>query len=78
MLVTTFGEQLVERQRIGPAREQLVAIDQVEESHRLAAERVDDVAVIDDVTSLVMVGRAAATQGEQPCGAEEAFQPVVV
>jgi hypothetical protein len=37
LAVATLGQQLLERPCIGAAREQLVAIDQVEERHRLSA-----------------------------------------
>ena len=37
---------------IGLTREQLVAVDQIWQRHRLLAQRVDHVPVIDDVTAL--------------------------
>jgi hypothetical protein len=39
---------------------------------------VDDVTVVDDMGALVMIGRATATQREQPGSTEKALQPVVV
>ena len=64
----------------GP-REQLIAIDQVEQRHRLAPESVDDVAVVDDVGGAAMPGAArspAARQRQHQRAAEQAFQPIVV
>lgn len=44
----------IEGAPIGVAGEQSVAIDQVEERHRLAAQGVDDVAIIDDMAMLAL------------------------
>ncbi len=38
--------------RLSAAREQLIAIDQIEQRHRLLARRMDDVMVVDDVPVL--------------------------
>ena len=62
---------------IGRAREQLIAVDQVEQRHGLAAQRVDDVAVVDDVAALAVRDRPAAPQRHHRRHAEEAFEPVV-
>ena len=57
------GQQRLEGAGIGAAREQLVAIDQIEQRHRLAAQRMDDVPVVDDVAVLAAaVRRPAAAQ----------------
>jgi len=37
--------------------EQLIAIDQIEERHRLPAQRVDDVMVVDHMAMLLALGR---------------------
>ena len=39
---------------ISTAREELLAVDQVEQGHRLAAQGMDDVPVIDDVAVLAV------------------------
>ena len=57
----------------------LIAIDQIEQCHRLLAQRVDDVTVVDHVAMLAAgLGRSTAPQGQEPGRAEEAFEPVVV
>ena len=38
-----FGEQMFEGALVGRAREELIAVDQIEESHRLSPERMHDV-----------------------------------
>ena len=66
MLLAPLGEQRLEGARVSAAREQLVAIDQVEERHRLLAQRVDDVTVVDDVSVFAAALRRPATpQGEE-------------
>ena len=68
------------RRRAGRrAREQLVAIDQIEQRHRLAAQRMDDVPVVDDVAVLAVGTRPAARAASATASrAEEAFEPIVV
>jgi len=63
---------------VGFTREQLLAIDQIEQRHRFLAQGMDDVPVVDDVAAPVMVWRAAAPQRGNLAAAEEADQPVVV
>ncbi len=57
------GQQRLEGAGIGSAREQLIAIDQIEQRHRLLAQRMDDVMIVDDVAmlaaALAAAGRAA-------------------
>ena len=77
-LLDIIGQQRLESALIGSAREQLLAIDQVEQSHRLATEGVNDVPVIDDVAALAAGVRAAARQRHQRRRAEKAFEPIVV
>jgi len=77
--LAVLGQQRFECAGIGTAREQLIAIDKVEQRHRLPAQRVDDVTVVDHVAMLAAgLGRSAAPQGQEPGRAEEAFEPVVV
>ena len=56
-------------------REQLIAIDQIEERHRLAAQRMDDVMVVDHMAMLAAaLRRPAAPQGQQLRRAKKAFE----
>ena len=58
---------------------QLIAIDQIEERHRLPAQLVDDVMVVDHMAMLAAPLRRSATpQGQQLRRAEKAFEPVVI
>jgi hypothetical protein len=54
LLFGPVGKQRVEGAPIGLAREQLIAIDEIEQRHRLAAQGMDDVTVIDDVATLAV------------------------
>ena len=49
------GKQRFEGALVGDTREQLIAVDQIEQRHRLAAQRVDDVPIVDDLRPLVVV-----------------------
>ena len=54
----------IEGSPIGLAREELVAIDEVEQRHRLAAQRMDDMPIVDDLVVLarwMRPARAAAS-----------------
>ena len=64
-------QEHVEGSPIGLAREQLVAIDQVEQRHRLAAQRMDDMAVVDDLVVLAVGMRAPARQRHELRAADE-------
>ena len=62
-----------------PTREQLIAIDQIDERHRLLAQRMDDVMIVDDVAVLAApLRRPAAPQSQELRGAEETLETVVV
>src|SRR5271163_227547 len=76
--LTETREQGLERQSEHPAREELVAIDQVEQRHRLAAQRMDDVTIIDDMAMSAARLGAAAPQGENRRRALKAFEPIIV
>ena len=52
LLLALLGLQYLEGASISAAREQLIAIDQIEQRHRLIAQRMDDVVVVDDVAVL--------------------------
>ena len=72
------GEQGVERKGVGAARKELGAIDQIEQRHRLTAQRMDDVTIIDDMAVFAARLGAAAPQGEDWRRALEAFEPIVM
>lgn len=72
------GEQGVERQGVGTAGEELVAIDQVEQRHRLAAQGMDDMAIVDDMAMFAIGLWPPAPQGGDERRALEAVEPVVV
>ncbi len=77
-LLGSAGQQRLEGASIGAAREELLAVDEIEQGHGLATQGMDDVPVIDDVAVLAVGVRAAAAQGHQRRRAEEAFEPVVI
>src|SRR5208337_4778387 len=62
---------------IGGTREELVAIDKAEKRHRLLFERMNDVPVVDDMTTQIAVG-AAAPHGQDEGRAKPAVQVIVV
>jgi len=53
-------EERVEGAGIGLARKNLIPVNQVCERHRLFAQGMNDMAVIDDVTGLTVVAWPAA------------------
>jgi hypothetical protein len=52
--VADLGAQGFERPRVSRTWKQLAAVDQVEQRHRLLAQRVDHMAVIDNMASLAV------------------------
>lgn len=64
--------------RIGRTWEQLIAIDQVVERHRLLAQRVDHVPIIDDVAAFGVRHRLSTPQRQHQGCAEEPREPVIV
>ena len=58
-LVAHLGAQRLEGFAIGRTREQLVAVDQIGQRHRLLAQRMDDMPVVDDVAALAVARPAA-------------------
>ena len=72
------GEQGVERKGVGAAGKDLGAIDQIEQRHRLAAQGMDDMAIVDDMAMFAVWERPPAPQGDDVRGALEAFEPVVI
>ena len=72
------GQHGLECPRIGRPRKQAVAVDQAEERHRLAPQRVDDVAVVDHVT-VPPVGLPPPPRQRELMGAAEIdLEPVVM
>ena len=62
-----FFEQPVEGQAVGVAREQLVAIDEIEQRHGFAPQGVDDVAIIDDMGVLAVRRRVRVSGSSAAC-----------
>ena len=50
-ILVTLGEKRLECAVVSAAPKQLIAIDQLEQRHRLLAQRMDDVMVVDDKQS---------------------------
>ena len=76
-----LGEPLqghLEAAPVGIAREQGVAVDQVEQRHRLLFQGMDNVAVVDDVDMGARLARPPARQGQVAGAAEEEFEAVVI
>src|SRR5436190_5879752 len=77
-LVTHFLMQYLEGSRIGRPRKQLIAVDQVEECHRLLAQRMDHVPIIDDMAALGVRHRPSTLECQYRCRTEEALHPIIV
>ena len=76
--LTETGEQGLERQGEGSAGEELVAIDQIEQRHRFAAQGMDDVTIVDDMTMFAIRLGPTAPQGDDGRRALETFEPIVI
>src|ERR1700731_5337409 len=75
LLLTLLGQQRLEGAGISAAREQLIAIDQIEQRHRFLAQRMDDVMIVDDVTVFTApLRRLTPPQGQELGGAGEALE----
>ena len=61
LLLALLDQQHLECAGVSAAREQLIAIDQIEQRHRFFAQRVDDVMIVDDVTVLSVPLRRPTT-----------------
>jgi len=77
LLLAVTGQQCFEGALIGAAREELLTIDQIEQRHRLAAQGMDDVQIIDHMTVFAAGMRSSAAQRDQRRRAEETFEPIV-
>jgi hypothetical protein len=61
------SQQRLECARVGLPREQMITIDKIEQCHRLPAQRMDHMPVIDDITAFVgCLWSPAAPQCEKP------------
>src|SRR5215471_18941361 len=79
MALVPAGEQRLEGAGVGPARKQLVTIDEIEQGHGLSAQRMDDMAIVNDATVFVGSGPLPTTsQGLDRRRAQEALEPGVV
>ena len=76
--LTETGEQGVERQGEGSAGEELIAIDQIEQRHGLAAQGMDDVTVVDDMAMFAVRPGPTASQDDDGRRALETFEPIVI
>jgi hypothetical protein len=72
------GAQGLESAGVGRPGEEFVAVDQPEQRHRLAAERVDDVPVVDHMAVPAVGMRSPAGGGELVRAAEVDLEPAVV
>jgi hypothetical protein len=72
------GQQRLPGQPVGRSWEQRVTIDQIEQGHRLAAQAVNDMAIVDDTAMPSLAVAATPVQGQHRALADEAFQPIVV
>jgi hypothetical protein len=68
----------LEGEPIGLAWEEPVAIDEVEERHRLAAQRVDHVMVVHDLVVAAVRMRPSARECEEVGAAQEHLKAIVV
>src|ERR1700740_3385222 len=73
-----FGAQRLESFAIGLTWKQLIAVDQIGQRHRLLAQRVDHVPVVDDVTALAVRDRLPPSECHHGRRAKETVEPVVV
>src|SRR3546814_5267996 len=76
-----FGEPLqqpIEHAPVGLAREELVAIDKIQQRHRFAPKRMDDMAIIDDMAMFAAAPGAAARKRKERSAAEEQLKPIVI
>ena len=70
--------QRLKRPPVSRAREQLIAVDQIEQGYRLFAQGMDDVPVVDHLAALALRHRLAAPECDDVRRAEEAFEPIIV
>lgn len=78
LLVGKSVDENVEGSAIFLSRKQLVAIDKLEQRHRLFAQRMDDMPMIDDLVVLAVGMRTPSLERHQMCAADEDIETVVV
>ena len=71
-------EQRIEGAAVGVAREQLIAVDDMQQGHRLAAQGMDEMVIVDHVATAPVAMGATTAQGQQWRGADEQLQPIIV
>src|SRR3546814_3505370 len=71
-------EQPFEHEPVRLAREQLVAIGQLQQGHRLTPEAMDHVTVIQHIAMLGSAFRATAWPGNEITAAQEQIEPNIV
>jgi hypothetical protein len=76
-LLALTGEQRLEGAPVGAAWEHLLAIDQIEQRHRLAAQGMDDMPVIDHMAVFAAGIRPTTAQRHQRRRAEKAVEPII-
>ena len=69
-------QQRLEGAPVRAAREELLAVDQIEQGHGFTAQGVDDVPVVDNMA--VLAAGMRSTAAHLGCRAEKAFEPIVV
>ena len=75
--VVTVLPQGIEQTFVSCTREEPIAIDEVDESHRLAPQSMNDVPIINDMPALAVRHRPTTSQRHDRRDAEEAFEPIV-
>src|SRR5271167_3040553 len=68
---------MIEGLPIGVAREELVTIDESQQRHGLAPQRVDDMTIIDDMAVLAFGVGAAARERHEMRAADKQVEPVI-
>ena len=77
-LVAAASRSARPRRRRIRCEEEAVAVDRSGQRLRLAAERVDDVAIVDTVQADAVAAAAQARMAEDMGGAEPCLDPIVV
>ena len=56
----------------------MLAVHEIEQRHRLAAQCVDDVTIVDYVSTSLAIDAGSAPQALHRCAAKKAFQPIII
>ena len=76
----TFGQplaQIIEHVAVRLARPELISINQIQQRHRLATQRMDDVAIIDHMPVFSVPAGPAAGKTQHARAADEQFHPII-